>query len=198
MKTFTQILTESGGGLSRIAQHVKGRNIGTITAHRADYDAAENNRRNELLKNDLKDSGYGYKKVKGTYIEDYQGKNPRHVEENSFLVIGKKGDDKGKLKDFLTKHGEKYGQDSILHKPHNSDVGSLIGTNETGHPGKGNVASVGIFHPDRIAEFYSKHKGKNFAFYESIEIYEPALQKTFHNRTDHPDILIESYHYKSK
>lgn len=192
MKSFKEIINESGGGLSRINQHVQGRNIGTITAHRGHLSAEENNHRNEQLKNDLKAHNFGYKKVTGKYIENYGKKDiERPVEEKSFLVIGKKGDDKGQLKDFLLKHGQKYDQDSILHKAHNEEHANLIGTNDTGYPGKGVVSSVGKFHPDKVAEFHSSHKGKNYTF-ESLSFYDEAPSKTFLNRSEQQDTLIET------
>ena len=51
----------------------------------------------------------------------------RPVDEHSYLVIGKKGKDGGALKGFLKKHGEKYGQDSVLHKSHDSNEAHLHG-----------------------------------------------------------------------
>jgi hypothetical protein len=193
-KELAQELNESGGGLSRILQHTKDRNIGTITAHRGNLSAEENNKRNNLLKADIKANGFGYKHVKGKYIENYGKEDANPVEEKSFLVIGKKGHDKDRLKDFLTKHGEKYDQDSVLHKSHDSDEAHLIGTG-SGYPEKGKTASVGKFHPDKVAEFHSTHKGKNYAF-ESVEFYDEGFSKTFLNRTGQEPQLIEAYRYK--
>ncbi len=180
MKTLAQFITEAGGGLSRVAQHVHERNIGMITAHRGHLTADENKERNEH--------------VKGTYVENYGKENAKPVSEHSFLVIGKKGDDSGALKGFLKTHGAKYDQDSILHKAHNEEHAKLVGTNETGYPGKDKEESVGKFHPDKISEFYSKMKNKTFTF-ESIEIYQPAITKTFLNRTERPEVLIERYSF---
>jgi hypothetical protein len=42
----------------------------------------------------------------------------------SLLVVGKSGDDGGALVGHLKHLGKKYGQDSILHKPHNSEKAS--------------------------------------------------------------------------
>ncbi len=194
MKTYKEYLAESGGGLSRVLQHTKERNIGMITAHRGVHTPEENKERNELLKADIKDNGYGYKHVKGVYVENHGKADAKPVEEHSFLVIGKKGNDSGALKGFLKKHGTKYDQDSILHKAHDDDDAHLIGTNDTGYPGKDKEANVGKFHPDRAGEFYSKLKGKDYTF-ESVEFYEPEYSKTFLNRAGSEEVLIESYRY---
>jgi hypothetical protein len=49
----------------------------------------------------------------------------RRFDEKSLLVVGKKGEDGGALLGHLKHLGEKYGQESILHKPHNSEKASL-------------------------------------------------------------------------
>lgn len=168
-----EVLREAANrSLARIHQHVQDRNIGIITAHRGGNatpeDRARNNKRNAELANDIHKAGYGYVHVRGRYIENHGTENARHVDEHSYMVIGKKGDDKGALKNFLTKHGEKYEQDSILHKPHNSSKATLHGTKEGAWPGKGKTHEVGEFHPNRAGEFHSvmKGRGKTFAFEE--------------------------------
>lgn len=196
MKTFNEYLTETGGGLSRVLQHTKERNIGMITAHRGSHTPEENKERNEQLKADISKHGYGYKHVKGTYVENYGKPDAKPVEEHSFLVIGKKGHDSGALKGFLKKHGAKYDQDSVLHKSHDNENAHLVGTNETGYPGKDKEESVGKFHPDKASEFYSKMKGKNYTF-ESVEFYDSAYGKTFLNRAGQDEVLIETYRYNT-
>jgi hypothetical protein len=68
----------------------------------------------------------------------------RGVDEISLLVVGKSGDDGGALVGHLKHLGKKYGQDSILHKPHNSEKASLHRTNETE---KDKHIEVGSWHP---------------------------------------------------
>jgi hypothetical protein len=46
---------------------------------------------------------------------------------NHFWWWEKRGDDGGALLEHLKHFGEKYGQDSILHKPHNSEKASNAG-----------------------------------------------------------------------
>lgn len=180
MKSFKTHLNEAS--LGRVYQHTKDRNIGMITAHRAENTSEENRKRNDELEHHIRKAGYGFVKVKGRYIENHGTPHAKTVDEHSFLVVGKKGDDKGELKHFLKKHGEKYGQDSVLHKSHDEETAKLHGTREGGWPGKGETHDVGTFHPSRAGEFHTAMKGgkKTFAF-ESVEFLRPV---SFSNRME--------------
>jgi hypothetical protein len=164
MLTFKQFVVETTLheiSLGRLNTHVHGRNIGMMTAFRGDLPHHENLKRNEQLEGDIKKHGFGYKKVRGRYIENHGSKDARPVDEHSFLVMGKKkGHDNDELKNFMTKHGEKYGQDSVFHKAHDAKEGHLIGTKEGVWPGKGEHHPVGQFHPNQAGEFHSILKGK--------------------------------------
>jgi hypothetical protein len=162
-KTYSQILQESS--LARVYQHTKDRNIGMISAHRGENTAEENKTNTKELEGHIKNAGYGYIKVKGRYIENHGTPQAKNVDEHSFLVMGKKGDDKGALKGFLKTHGEHYKQDSILHKAHNENTAKLHGTKEGGFPGKDQEHDVGVWHPNKTGEFHTKMKGnRTFAF----------------------------------
>lgn len=172
IKPFKTVINESSVG--RVYQHTKDRNIGMITAHRAENTAEENKKNNQELEHHIKKAGYGFVKVKGRYVENHGTPEAKNVDEHSYLVMGKKGDDKGELKKFLTKHGEKHGQDSILHKSAGEETAKLHGTKEGGWPGKGKTHDVGHFHPNRAGEFHTAMKGgKTFAF-ESIQFLTPV------------------------
>ena len=166
MKTFDKFLLESS--LSRVYSHTKDRNIGMITAHRGENSTEENNERNAELARHIRNAGYGYIKVKGRYVENHGTPQARNVDEDSFLVIGKKGDDKDNLKTFLLKHGEKYNQDSILHKNYNETTAKLYGTKEGSWPGKGKEHNAGEWHPSRAGEFHSVMKGSKTFTFESF------------------------------
>ena len=114
-----------------------------ILASRDDLTSEENRQRHTALKNDVRKAGYGFIDVEG-----------RNVDEKSLLVVGKMGDDKGHLLGHLKHLATKYNQDSILHKPHNSEKTLLHGTNETGYPGKDKHIEVGSWHANRTAEFH--------------------------------------------
>ncbi len=159
LKEAFEIVQEAASrSLSRIYSHSQGRNVGILTAHRGENSPQENKSRNEALKKDIKAHGYGYVHVRGRYVENKGEPNEKHVEEHSFMLIGHKGDDKGKLKGFLSKHGEKYGQDSVLYKPHNARNAHLIGTRDGGWMKKGETMDVGEFHPNKIGDYHSALK----------------------------------------
>jgi hypothetical protein len=102
-----------------------------------------------------------YRKVRGRFVENQGTPEAKNVDEHSFLVIGKKGSDQSRqgsdksLKALLRTQGEKYDQDSILHKPHNSDEAFLVGTNKSKSPGLGRHVNVGKFRANRTPMFHS-------------------------------------------
>jgi hypothetical protein len=168
--------------LSRLWKHTQERNIGMVTAFRGRYTKGENLKRNSQLRNDIRAAGFGFYTVEGHYIEGYGSEKSKDVKEQTFLVIGDKGDDKGRLKGFLKKAGGKYNQDSVFYKSFN-DKAMLIGTqskDEEGHavefPGLNVEFSVGTFNPMKMGQFYSKMKGKPFVF-ESYEEAETFMTK---------------------
>jgi len=123
--------------------------------------------------------------VKGRYVENKGTPQERPVDEHSYLIMGKKGDDKGALKHFMIHHGEKYGQDSVLHKAHNEPHAFLHGTREGGFPGKGQSHNVGTWHPNKVGEFHSVmkgHKDKHTFAFESVQF---LTQKGFFEREEH-------------
>lgn len=172
MKSFKTLINEASS--NRVHQRIENRNIGMITAHRAENTTEENRKNNSDLEDSIRKAGHGFVKVNGHYTENRGTPQEKHVKERSYLVIGKKGDDNGALKGFLLKHGEKHKQDSVLHKAAGDETAKLHGTKEGGWPGKGQTHDVGKFHPDRAGEFHSSMRGakKTFAF-ESIQFTTP-------------------------
>lgn len=159
--------------LARVHQHVQGANIGIISAERGEHSKEENDHAHASLGHDIRKAGYGYVPIKGNYIENHGTPHEKKVSERSYMVVGKRGHDSGNLKGFLTKHGEKYKQDSILHKPHDSETASLHGTKEGVWPGKGEKHDVGHFHPNRAGEFHSQMKGRRTFAFEDYLFYHP-------------------------
>jgi len=155
-----QTLEESS--LSRIHQHTQDRNIGMITSNRDGKSPEQSVADNRELEKSIKAAGHGYIHVKGRYIEGYGTPNAVTKDEHSYLVMGKKGNDNGELKSFLTKQGEKWDQDLVFHKPHDSKIGSLHGTSDRADafPKKGVQHDVGEFHANRTGEFHSKLFGR--------------------------------------
>jgi hypothetical protein len=172
MKGFKSFLNEAS--LNRVRQHVAGRNVGVITAYRGGLPKAENEARNTQLAADLRGHGFGFIKIKGRYIENYGSENANPVDEHSYLVVGKDGPDEGHLKGVLSKLGQQYEQDSVLHKSHDQDEAFLHGTKKDAWPGLGNAESVGQFHPNRAGEFHSLLRNKKpFTFVkEGVEVTE--------------------------
>jgi hypothetical protein len=156
-------VVEVATSLGRIYQHTKERSIGAMTAFRGEYSLKENRERNEELKKKIREAGFGYVKVKGSYVENKGTEKENLVSEESFIVVG--GKDKAsaaKLKKFLEGAGKEYMQDSILFKPHDSEDASLVFT-----AGKdaGTTYNVGKWHPTNATEFFSQlKKGKSFEF----------------------------------
>ena len=163
-KSFSRVHLEAS--FTRVHQHTRNRNIGMILASRDDLTSEENRQRHAALKSDVRKTGYGF--IEG-----------RHVDETSLLVVGRKGDDGGALLGYLKHLGKKYGQDSILHKPHNSKKASLHRTNETE---KHKHIEVGFWHPNRTGEFHSLMKNRR-----PIPVEEPfnfINEKSFFSRME--------------
>ena len=161
MKSYKDILVEIS--LSRVNTHIQDRSIGSITANRRTNTPEQNLTANRVLEKSIKDAGHGYVHLRGRYIEGHNTPEAHAVDEHSYLVMAKqRGDDKGELKNFLLKHGEKHNQDSILYKSHDDEIPSLIGTSDRSDawPGKGKSDPVGKFHPNKMAEFHSVLFGK--------------------------------------
>jgi hypothetical protein len=184
-KTFKVFLDEAASkSLSRVLRHTEGRNIGMITAHRGEYNPKENAARNSELEGDLRSAGHGFIKVKGRYVENHGTKAAKAVDENSYLVTGKKGDDKGALLHTLKNLGSKFEQDSILHKGHDEPTAKLHGTKEGGWPGAGETHDVGVFHPNRAGEFHTAMKGSRTFAFESVEAFSFVNPVTFSSRVE--------------
>jgi hypothetical protein len=170
MKSFKKFNDESlhealNRSLARVHQHTQSRNIGIISANRGENTADENKAAHKQLAKDIKSAGYGFAHVSGRSREGEEVQS-----EPSFLVIGAKGKE-DQLLHHLKKWGQKYNQDSILHKPHNSTEASLHGTsdNPESYPGPGKQEGVGKWHPNKVAQFFSALKGKrSFTFAEEV------------------------------
>lgn len=139
MLTFFEFLEESnleeGNPLARVHKHEKeGRPSAGITGWRAGLTDKENKGRMKSFDKDLKDKGYGFRKTQGTWEggkEDSRyvtakGKGNRHVKQ---------------FKRDMEKLSTKYDQDAVAIR--DKKTTNLVGTNNTGYPGKGKVANVG-------------------------------------------------------
>ena len=154
-----------------------------------DVSLKENLQRTKILKGLLATNRWGYSMVKGAWRDADTG---AIVSELSFVVRVKGKDEAGKLKGFVRKLTQSkeagvrdggdpqagtFDQDAVVFKPVDSDEAMLI-TN------KGDEFSIGKFHPNVIADNFTKVKNASFAFKE--EAYE-------HKRTCWSEHLKNTY-----
>lgn len=184
--TFLQFLNEQSddwqvldeAGLSRVLAHIATRNLGIITAFRGGSGTPleQNRAKNRQLKNDIRQAGFGFIRLQGSWPENEGTPEEVQVIEESFLVIGREGDDHGALKGFLKKAGAKYQQDAIVYKPWNTPNASLIYMSNPQ-----TLQSIGTFslNPANIDKMYSKFKGHKFVFHQMSE------QRGFMSRLAH-------------
>jgi hypothetical protein len=155
-------------GLSRILSHIEKRNIGFITAFRGGSATplAQNRALNRQLQTEIRQAGFGYLRVVGSWPENEGTPEEREVVEESFLVIGSARDDSGNLRGFLKKTGAKYHQDAVIYKPWNTTTPYLIFMS---NPNK--LEPIGTFslNPQNIGKMYSKFKGHKFVFHSMSE-----------------------------
>ena len=125
-----------------------------------------NRGRNRQLQTEIRQAGFGYLRVQGSWPENEGTPEERQVVEESFLVIGSEGDDSGNLKGFLKKAGAKYQQDAVIFKPWNTTTAYLIFMS---NPSK--LEPIGTFSldPQNIGKMYSKFKGHKFVFHSMSE-----------------------------
>ena len=116
------LLTESS--LSRLLSHIQNRAFGIISACRSERSKKENDEKSQQLKNDIRSNGFGFINVNGSYVENSGTPEETVVKEKSFLVIGDKNVDGGKLLSFLKKEGQKFDQESIFYLQANFTIGS--------------------------------------------------------------------------
>jgi hypothetical protein len=167
--------------LNRIYQKTKNHAVGAVTAFRGDKTKAENKANNKKVLAYLMNAGYSVIKVKGSYLENYGSETQKEVGEESFFVANYKidGDDGGQLERDLIKLGRLYDQDSILSVPFEKK-GYLYGTSKRDDAFPDYSQKVVVGKPvfgDAKGEFFSRVKGRKFAF----ESYEEASKPMTYN-----------------
>lgn len=134
MLRFIDFLLE-GNPLARVAKfEKKDRPSAGITAWRANLSKGENKKRMKDFDKDLRAKGYGFRKTEGTWEggkEDSRyvtakGKGNRHVKQ---------------FKRDMENLSTKYDQDAVAIR--HKKTTDLVGTNDTGYPGRGKVDNVG-------------------------------------------------------
>jgi uncharacterized protein YjiS (DUF1127 family) len=160
MKTLKSIINES----MYVKRMIKNRSFGIISACRNEHSEDENQTATKNLHADLIKTGHNVIPAQGGFVENLGKPDQKDVTEDSFIVAHKKGsDDKGKVLNDLKTLGTKYKQESILHRPHNSEVASFHNTSD--NPGE--VNPVGKIHWGKEADkspYFTKVNGKKFTF----------------------------------
>lgn len=151
MKRFTEFLNETT--LSRVTSHFKSaRPVAILTAFRGSNTYEDNVKLNKQLASSIKSAGYGYVYVDGHWVEK-DGNNIDDTSEDSILIIGNEVDD-GKLKGLVTKWMKKYDQDGVLFKAEGEGQEMTILYSD------GRVETIGKFSPNKIAQAYTKLRGR--------------------------------------
>ena len=157
---FKQFMSE-GNPLSRIWKlKQQGHSMIALSGERGDKSKAENKARNKEVEKDLRAKGLGYRKVKGTWeggSEDSIIAHSRTAEKKDKRSLRKTG------KEIATK----MDQDAVGYHGGKDRSMKMIGTNDSGWPGRSNgrskVRSVGKIKFNRKnAEFQTKTKGGSF------------------------------------
>ena len=134
MLSFLEFINE-GNPLARVKKHEdKGRPSAGITAWRAGKSDKENKANMKSFDKELRSKGYGFRKTEGTWeggkeqsrYVTAKGKGNRHVKQ---------------FKRDMTNLSAKYNQDAVAIR--HKKTTDLVGTNDTGYPGRGKVANVG-------------------------------------------------------
>lgn len=204
IKSITEALEDvyylSESSLSRLFTQNKDKNFGTMTAWRKNDKNPNqdkvNSENNIKLKSMIHQAGYGVVPLHGRYAEGDQAGTISHVKEDSFGIIGPAGDDKGKLLKHMKGWGKAFHQDSILHKPHDSDDAHIHATNETSwvasEPDK--KFKVGKFTPNVTnPNGDSSVKGKSFAYLNDNKPKSPDGKSNDEYRPQETEKLGKKY-----
>jgi hypothetical protein len=144
--------------------------VGFISASRGNLSPAENNKRTKELRTSLVRHGYSPIPVKGEYIEDHNGEKKK-VKEKTFMIHSGQHPFRSKTNEIenhatllsdLKKHGEKYGQDTVLtvSKKHGS---VFHGTGKSDWVPKGKRARIGgAGISTNVGDFNTRLKRKKF------------------------------------
>lgn len=151
-KSSVTIKEAAKRSLSRLRQHIEdGHMVGLISASRGNLPTRENNARTKQLMSSLRKHGYTPIAVSGEYVEDHNGERIP-VREKSFMIhSGSLGAGHPEWspdslhREFISdlkKHGEMFGQDTVLSvsKKHGS---VFHGTGESTWVPKGKRTRIG-------------------------------------------------------
>lgn len=130
-----EIRLDEGNPLSRMKKFEdEGRHFIAISTERPGLSKKQVSKRNKELVSMARQAGFGVRKAEGRY---------EGSKESSHIIHAKASGRKAgsELVAFGRKMGQHFDQDSVLH--HNGKTARLVGTNETGYPGKDKSEKVG-------------------------------------------------------
>jgi hypothetical protein len=163
---------------NRIDDHVRNRSIGIISANRKERKPAENRSNSKALEKDIRDAGYGFVRVKGGWVESQEDGSKTPVHEPSYIVVGHKGDDSGKLKQFMQHHGSKYDQDAVVYKQHDAPHVSTISTSDRDPESpRHSETNIGTYHPGKFGDYFTALHGDAYSK-KSVKKMTPDEKKS--------------------
>ena len=125
-----------------------------ITAFRGERKYTHNSMLNRSLAHDIRQLGYGFTPVIGSYIENVKDEDgnetgeKRRVFEDSFIVSG--GKDNKKFAQDMISLAAKYGQESVAVKHFGTNHATLYSL--TGKEDR----DIGVWNADTLSEIYTK------------------------------------------
>ncbi len=148
-----EYLNESS--LNRIYQHIQKKNIDSwsiLTSYRGENSPSENKKNFKELKNKIRSMDLGFIEISGIGQEEDEEGNIVQAKEPSLFIPKITQKQAQKLSDTY----EQW--DYIYSGPELNDKIALISKEGTEY--------LGSFHPNKIAQFFGKIKGKPFTFEE--------------------------------
>jgi hypothetical protein len=153
--------------LHEIEQLTRTQNIGFITSYRSDSATDENLRRRRALQADISIGGFGFRRIDSRFIDARHPDQPKVVIDCAYMVIGRKGDDSGRLKNFLKKLSAEYQQEYVVWKPHDATDALFvrIALGEEARRVFEDASSLGTFRAAKAGEYHAallRHEGLIF------------------------------------
>lgn len=151
--------------MAELADLFKAHDVAIVSAERGDASASVNKQNTTKLEARVKASGYSYERATGGFVENQGTKDEKAIDgETSFLIIDE--NDKGGLKGFAARMGEKFDQDSVLVSMAGKKEGYWLGTTKRKDisPSKGALKRVGTLKPKTRGMYYTKISDGYFTF----------------------------------
>ena len=186
MKTLVEYInkaTNSGiilneASIKRLEAHLaKNEPIAIVSAEREDWDEkndennrAMNNRYTKELRMLVLGQKFGFNRVRGGFVETNAKDSSKKVEKDSekSTLIFCTPEREEELKKMAIALGKKYKQDSILFVDSKGNA-CFIDTRDN----VGKVTPLGKYTSRVLGKFYTKIKGRKFAFEPVVEVVEP-------------------------